>query len=138
MTAQLINFYDFHYDFLINQSGGHLNPFGGSWYPLQKHGLCSYTAVQAWINSYLTETQIKRLEFIKAQLSTEKQKRLIEILGSNMSKVVRGKTNKNKKFGPYSEFVPNSQRLKTNRLLLDLGQAYLKQLGEELYPSLLK
>lgn len=122
-------FYNIH-DVVFTQYGGIKVKNAGALYILQKFGTCSYSAIEAWIDSFLTLSQKKFLEFIKVQLSTSKQEGVVKILEAqqedNRKKVEPTKkrriifTNSNHK---------RTKKLKENKILLQRGQNYLTHLA---------
>ncbi len=123
-------FYQLHDRVLVQEAGGTKTLLSGAWYPNQKHDICAYASIEAWIDSYLSEKQIKHFEIIKAKMSTDKQEKVVKILrGRDKGHNGLGKTitGKRKNRPAYLKVESKSKRLKESEILLDLGHQYLQQ-----------
>lgn len=121
-------FYELHHQVLVRQAGGREDLDSGSWHQIQKEdrGICTYTAVEAWIDSYLTIDQINFLELIKAQLSTDKQKKVVNILEKEVqasNKHINGK----RKQEDDEAMMKKNRKLENSRALLKLGEQHFSK-----------
>lgn len=119
-------FYEIHDRVLVKYGRGKKDIVQGKYYLSQKHGTCSYSAIEAWIDSYLCEENVTFLELIKAKMSTVKQKKVVDILEHELTK-----TNESlclKRSAIKSTSPMKRQKLDDSRMLLILGEQHLKQL----------
>jgi hypothetical protein len=117
-------FYRHHETFLVDKAGGTQMRSMGKLYPIQKLGICCYSAMEAWICSYFNESEIKRLETVKIKMSTQKQEKVIEILTSGQKK---GAASKKRKATQDPPNAPPAKKLKDSKQLLELGKKLLIQ-----------
>jgi hypothetical protein len=120
-------FYQLHDQVLVHQAGGKKDRDNGGWHSIQKYGTCSYSAIEAWIDSYLTEKQIKHLELIKAKMSTHKQKKVVQILKQVVKAAAKWKIVQKGKYKVHFIFEEKNKKLNESLVLLRLGQEYLQQ-----------
>lgn len=84
-TSVNINlFYKLHNEVFIERFGGKKEMSQGKLYFLQKWGTCSYAAVEAWIESFLTAEQSDSFKLYKIKMAVGKQKDV-----SNINRTVR-------------------------------------------------
>lgn len=103
-------FYELHHEFLIETAGGIKDLDSEKWYPIQKHGICSYTSVEAWIKSYLSEGGMRHLAWSKALYAVNKQQKIVNFW-------------KAKAPSPFTK-----RKQETNQLLLTLGKEYIDKI----------
>lgn len=121
-------FYDFHDRVLAKEGKGQKHLTKGTLYPLQRNEICVYSAMEAWIDSFLTKKQSHSLELIKTKIAVQKQ---TEVVKSLKFKVERNEKLLVKKWGSANSspvFQAPRNKLKENVLLLQLGQQYLNEL----------
>jgi hypothetical protein len=132
-------FYELHDQYLIKEGGAQKAKDLGYWYLIQNFGTCTYRTVEAWIDSYLNEKQIKHLELIKTRLSTEKQRKVVYILENEVKKesgwmtISRPKNYGKPKAIPSQVWMTKTTKLNESRTLLQLGEEHLNKLSN---PSL--
>jgi hypothetical protein len=121
-------FYQLHDQVLVHQAGGKKDRDNGGWHSIQKYDTCTYSAIEAWIDSYLTEEQIKHLELIKAKMSTRKQKKVVRILEKVVKVAAKRQIVQKGKFNFHSILEKKNKKLNESRLLLQLGQQHLRRI----------
>lgn len=122
------HFYALHEKHLEKEGNGIKHKNKGSLYFIQKNEICSYASVCAWINSFLTKKQQKKLELIKTKIAIRKQTEVVKSLTVKVQEFEQRTKEKEKKD---TSSVPPSfprNKLKENKLLLHLGKNYLKGL----------
>lgn len=115
-------FYDLHDNILLEKGGGTKQEIGGSLYFLQKHATCTYSAIEAWINSFLTKSQSKHLELIKTRLATRKQTHVVKMLQSE-----------DQNFHQKGIKKGGKPSLEESQVLLRLGRKHLKKVKKEFH-----
>jgi hypothetical protein len=123
-------FYKLHDQVLVGEAGGRKDLDNGAWYLTQIYGTCVYSAFEAFIQSYLSDEQIKHVELIKAKMSTNKQKKVITILEQETQEANWiTVTKKGNVVSP--TFTKKKRKLEENKLLLDLGQRHLEKVKKD-------
>jgi hypothetical protein len=116
-------FYQLHDEVLVKQFKARKDLESGKLHLVQYFGICSYLSVEAWLDSYLTEDQIKHLELIKAKFSTNKLQKVIRVFERRLKEDERsGIAGK----GDKSHFASTRRNLEDDRFLLKLGENHLK------------
>jgi hypothetical protein len=120
-------FYRLHDRVLVDRAGGKKMLDKGSWYQTQKWGTCTYSAVEAWINSYLNAQQRNHLKFIKVKMSIRQQQKIVQILRKEafgMSWQVVNRKNR-------TSFKYKRKRLEDSQRLLQLGKEHFNKIKKE-------
>ncbi len=126
-------FYALHDEVLVKEGQALKLKKGNVWYMLQKqgNGICSYASVEAWVQSYFNEDQLKHLEIVKTKLSTHKQEQVVRVLEREFKEEsswqIIGKARKKVE----EILMTKATKLKESRLLLDLGEAHLQELLQQ-------
>lgn len=129
-------FYNLHDEVLVKKGGAIKRLDAGIWYLIQKHGICTYTDIEAWINSYLNEKQLKHLEIIKARISTEKQEQVVVLLEENLKEEASwNSVGKSTQHIAKQIIMTKTNKLEESRTLLELGKAHLESLTNNISPN---
>jgi hypothetical protein len=128
-SSTVTEFYKLHDQYLVSEAGGIKDKESGAWHQIQKYGTCTYTSVEAWIDSYLQEDQIKHLEFIKIQHSMNKQQKVVRLLQEEQQKA-------NEEAQQGETLTEDSslkrKKLDASQLLLKLGEQHLQEITKDL------
>lgn len=129
-SRSIDQFYNIHHFFLVVQYGIEMDLDCASWHPSQKHGTCSYNCIEAWIDSYLNESEKRHLELTKTRISVEKQRRVVSIWENEIKDGDPLTQNEAKKIAlPYRMTLEN--KLEDSRTLLKLGEEHLSTLHQK-------
>jgi hypothetical protein len=123
-------FYKFHARIFLKEVQVRKDMTSGSLYRLQDFGICSYWALETWIESFLTSEQSKKLELIKLCVSTKKQEQVVKMLQleSRQTAEKRVGNRKEEEVSNRPILLTKSQKLEESQLLLELGRETLLQL----------
>lgn len=119
-------FYALHDKVLVAKFQGIKEYKNGNAYSIQKHGICAYAAVEAWIGSFLNPGQKKYLEILKAEFSIKKQEKFVDIL---QEKLTKKESTRDDESNPCNEVL--TKKTKLNQTLLKLGRKYFRQANQE-------
>ncbi len=121
-------FYALHDRAFVQEGGAKKDELSGAFHFTQEYGTCTYSSVEAWVNSYLTEDQIKHLELVKAKFSTSKQEKIVNFL-EQKAKQAQLKNSTQQSNGSSAPPIKD-QKLENGRLLLQLGKTHLQQVSQ--------
>lgn len=124
-------FYQLHDKVLVEEFDGKKEFNSGKPYLLQIYGICSYSVIRSWINSFLSEKQSKHLEILKAKISISKQEKVVRLLQEDVQASKEWKISKKKRnirnVRNDLVFTAKKKKLNESKILLELGQKYLEQ-----------
>ena len=109
-------FYSWHIEvFFSNHIQSNRNHSQHKWHLKQKTGTCSFSCIEAWINSYFNQELLVALKLIKTQTATNKQRKIVQLLEDNSNK----------------DLIPADACLIRSKILLSLGENLFKQAIQE-------
>lgn len=130
----MTDFYNFHLEHLVDKGKGQVDLDSNPWVKMHAFGTCSYSSVEAWISTYLNPKQIAVLNLIKAKVCVAKQKSLVTGLeadcGEGGWRIIPPKASTRRAHKRAT--CVKRKWLKDNRLLLDLGRTYKRNLEIQL------
>ena len=107
------------------------------WIKLQKFDTCSYTAVEAWISTYLTLKQQKYFDFTKAKISVKKQKKIVKHLLADTDESSCMIRSKNRHSWQLDKSVGKKmKRLKESIRLLEMGKSYRERMARRMMENI--
>ncbi len=128
------DFYELHIDHLIKKNGG-VRKIEAKGIPQQKSVTCSYSVVEGWINTHLTQDEILKKEELKVSLAIKKQDRIIEVLESgekNQSRMsLLIKTSDKVSVLRPVYFSPEKKLLLESKKLKELTESYQEKLTKQ-------
>lgn len=125
-SKSIETFYDLHDSVLVEMGGAEKDFYSEPGHFIQKRGTCSYSSVEAWINSYLTSEQIEHLRHITALYSTSKQRKVVSLLEEDLRDPAWKSANKSQSL--LNQIITKKEsRLKDSYTLLKLGEEYLNR-----------
>ncbi len=94
-------------------------------YQLQKFGTCTYSSIEAWIESKMSLDQKELLRNIKVEVSLSKHSQLIQTLTDQSKESVEWKVVERKRKRENEGYIDKSKFLKISQFLYDLGKTIL-------------
>lgn len=132
--TSISDFYDLHVGHLIKKNGG-VPSADITGIPQQKSGTCSYSVVEAWINTHLTEEELLKKEELKVSLALTKQDRIIEVLEESEQQprmsLLTKTPNQVSILRPITFSASKNRLLKESKMLKQFTESYQIQLREK-------